>query len=273
MPELPEIASRAAEMDHALAAKSIANIEILQPKCLNLPPEEFRAALTGAIINQVTYHGKWILVNTSLGWLLLNLGMGGEVLLTSRDRLPQKYRLIIDFSDGSCLAVNFWWFGYVCYAGIDELDSIKMVAKLGPNALDLDENDFFTLVRSRKNKLRVKSFLLDQSNVAGIGNAYIHDILFLAGIHPLTPLANLDDDSIKRLFASIQTGLRSSLDKGGAFYETNLFGEKGGFTMEDLLVAYKQDQPCPQCCTPIDKIQTGSNSSFVCLACQPRPET
>ncbi len=272
MPEIPEIASRAAEMNLALPGQQIRNIEILQPKCLNLSAEEFCTALTGAVINEVTCHGKWIKVKTSLGWLLLNLGMGGELLLLTRTRLPQKYRLVFDFQDETCLVVNFWWFGYAFYAQHDQLDSIKMIAKLGPNVLDMDEDEFSRLLQAQRRKQRVKSFLLDQSNIAGIGNAYIHDILFLAGLHPLALLADLDDNAVVRLYNAIQSSLRASLSKGGAFYETNLFGEKGGFSMDDILIAYKAGQPCPRCGTAIEKIQTGSTSSFICPACQPLQE-
>jgi formamidopyrimidine-DNA glycosylase len=71
------------------------------------------------------------------------------------------------------------------------------------------------------------------------------------------------------LAEAIQKGLQPSIDKGGAFYELNLFGEKGDFTMEDILIGYKEEQPCPVCKTPIEKIKTGSTSSFICPNCQP----
>lgn len=78
MPELPEIAVLARDMHKELVGRTIAGIEVLQPKCLNLPVEAFRAALSGATIEAVTPHGKWLQVRTTRGWLLLNLGMGGE---------------------------------------------------------------------------------------------------------------------------------------------------------------------------------------------------
>src|SRR5512142_1639407 len=108
MPELPEVASRAREMNQHLSGKTICSIEVIQPKCLNLPISEFQAALSGATIQSVAYRGKWLLVDTTQGWLLLNQGMGGEILLVTRDSLPAKRRLIFDFSDASCLSVNFW---------------------------------------------------------------------------------------------------------------------------------------------------------------------
>jgi formamidopyrimidine-DNA glycosylase len=269
MPEIPEIASRAREMNLSLPGKAIKSIEVLQPKCLNLPPDDFIRSLEGAVIHEVTYHGKWIQVNTSSGWLLLNLGMGGEILLTSRDKLPSKYRLVFDFTDSTCLTINFWWFGYAYYAPLDDLRSISMIARLGPNVLDLSVEEFASLVKTQSGKMRVKAFLLDQTRVAGIGNAYIHDILFLAGLHPMRFLRDLSDEDITRLHSSIHEGLVPSLEKAGAFYETTLYGEKGGFQMEDILIGYREGTPCPKCGTLIEKIRTGSTSSFICPMCQP----
>lgn len=271
MPEAPEIASRSAEMDTALNGKLIRAIEITQPKCLNMSPEEFITALVSAVIRKVTYHGKWIMVNTSRGWLLLNLGMGGEILLVTRETMPPKYRLVFDFADGTCLAINFWWFGYAFHAKQNELNTIPMIARLGPNVLDITLDDFNAILCNQKGKTRVKSLLLDQSRVAGIGNAYIHDILFLARLHPNRLVASLSEIERTGLYNAIQDGLRPSLKKGGAFYETNLYGQKGDFSMEDVLIGYKEGNACPQCGTSIVKIRTGSTSSFICPTCQPDP--
>ncbi len=269
MPEVPEIASRAREMNRTLPGKVIDSIEIIQPKCLNLPPEEFRSSLAGAAIQAVSYHGKWIMVDTSRGWLLLNLGMGGEILLTSRRQMPAKYRLVFDFIDGDCLAVNFWWFGYAYYAEKDGVNNIPMISKLGTNVLDLSAEVFDRLLLSQNKKTRIKALLLDQSKTAGIGNAYIHDILFLARLHPNRLVSSLSSQERSGLFKAIHDGLLPSLQKNGAFYETDLFGNKGGFTMEDVLIGYKEGSQCPHCGTAIIKIRTGSTSSFICPVCQP----
>ena len=266
MSELPEITARARQMQAELTGKTINAIETLQPKCLNLPPEDFSNALHNAAICNIYNRGKWIFIETSRGYLLLNLGMGGEILLTNRQTLPEKHRLIIDFQDDTCLAINFWWFGYAHYVPLDQLESHAMTAKLGPNALDVSADQLKVLIGSQRT--RVKSFLLDQSNLAGIGNAYIHDILFLARLHPLQPLNTITEGEIQSLTEAIQKGLRPSLEKGGAFYEVDLFGNKGGFTMEDVLIGYREGSPCPNCSTPIEKIKTGSTSSFICSGCQ-----
>jgi formamidopyrimidine-DNA glycosylase len=267
LPELPEIISRAKEMKTSLREKTIEQIEVLQPQSLNIPEEEFIEALTGATIKNVSSHGKWIYVETNQGWLLINLGMGGEILLNPCSDLPEKYRLCFRFKDETCFSINFWWFGYVHFAQTDKLHEHKMTAKLGPQAIDLSVEDFQEMISGRR--ARVKSFLLDQSSIAGIGNAYVHDILFLARLHPLRTLNTLSPTDIENLVSAIHAGLQPSIDKGGAFYEMNLYGEKGGFTMDDILIGYREEQPCPVCQTSIVKIKTGSTSSFICPDCQP----
>lgn len=266
MPELPEIAHLAEQMTAHLRGKQIADVEVLQPKCLNVAPEVFRDVLSGAELGDTRQRGKWLMTQSNLGWLLLNLGMGGEVLLTRRGSLPEKRRVVIDFRDGSCLSINFWWFGYLHFAANEQLWQHEMTTKLGPNVLDLGRAEF--LARLDGQRGTVKSFLLDQSRVAGIGNAYIHDILFLARVHPLKKIADLDSPARERLYEGVQRGLRPSLEKGGAFYEVDLFGQKGGFTMEDILIGYKEGKPCPVCGTSIEKIKTGGTSSFICPSCQ-----
>ena len=108
MPELPEIVTLARNMQQELAGRTITGVEVLQPKCLNLPEDDFVGAVQGAGLLRVTSHGKWIQAELDDGWLLLNLGMGGEILLTDRDHLPEKFRLILDLDGEACLAINFW---------------------------------------------------------------------------------------------------------------------------------------------------------------------
>jgi formamidopyrimidine-DNA glycosylase len=267
MPELPEIIILARQMRRELVGKTIRAIEVLQPKSLNVPEEEFVAGLTGAQITDVTPRGKWLFVETTQGWLLLSLGMGGEILyLPNRDVLPEKHRLVFDFSDGTCLSVNFWWFGYAHFVRSGELEAHKMTVKLGPNALDLRPKDLRAMLDRRRG--RIKSFLLDQSKLAGIGNFYVHDILFLARLHPLRTVDTLSDAEIEALAQALHDRLQLSIDKGGAGYEMNLYGQKGGFIMDDILIGYREGEPCPTCGTPIEKIKTGSTRSFICPSCQ-----
>lgn len=262
MPELPEIAVLARDMHKELVGRTIRAVEVLQPKCLNIPEAEFQDALTGAQILAVTPHGKWLQVETSQGWWLLNLGMGGEILLVDRDRLPEKRRLVVDLQDGAALAINFWWFGYSHY--VKDLTDHPMVSKLGPHFLDLSLDDLRALLAGRRGA--IKTFLLDQSRVAGIGNVYVQDPLWKARIHPLRPIDSLTDQEIESLWRALRETLQESIDQGGFAYEQNLYGEKGRWNHFE--VGYREGQPCPRCATPVEKIKTGSTGSYICPGCQ-----
>ena len=172
--------------------------------------------------------------------------------------------LVFDFDDDACLAINFWWFGYCHYAV--NLANHKMTARLGPNALDLTLDQFRELLRGRRGG--IKSFLLNQSHIAGIGNVYVQDPLFKARIHPLRRINTLGEDEIETLWEALRETLQESVDHDGSAWEMDLYGQKGRWDSSFFLVAYREGQPCPECGTTIEKIKTGSTSGFVCLQCQ-----
>jgi formamidopyrimidine-DNA glycosylase len=265
MPELPEIVTLARDMQNGLVGRTISGIQALQPKCLNKPETDFREALVGAEILAITPRGKWLQMETTQGWLLLNLGMGGEILLTRRDRLPEKVRVIFDLVDGAALAVNFWWFGQAHH--VADLADHAMTAGLGPNALELTLDAFRELLRGRRGG--IKSFLLNQKRIAGIGNVYVQDPLFKAGIHPLRRINTLSDEETEALWQALRQTLQESIDHGGSHWEQNLHGEHGRWDSSFLRVAYREGKPCPTCGTTVEKIKTGSTSTHICPACQP----
>lgn len=267
MPELPEVASRAREIHKHLIGKTITDIEVLQPKCLNVTPRKFKSALKGAELLEVTYHGKWIFTKTTKGYLLLNFGMGADAFLVPSDKLPEKRQVVLFFDDGTALPFRFWWFGHVHYVADGQLEKHKMSAKLGPNAVDISKDEFREMLKGRRGS--VKSFLLNQERIAGIGNAYAHDILFLARLHPDRKLDTLSEGEVDGLWQAIRDGLLPSLKKRGAWYERSLKGRRGGFKMTDILVGYREGKPCPRCKTKVVKIKTGSTSTFICPKCQP----
>jgi formamidopyrimidine-DNA glycosylase len=265
MPELPEITVLARDLQREIVGVSFTGVEVLQPKILNMPEGDFRDAVIGASVVGVTSHGKWLKAETSQGWLLLNLGMGGEVLLTQRDSLPVKYRLVLDLDNDAVLAVNFWWFGHVHHAAA--LADHPMTARLGPHALDLTLDQFRSIVGSSRGG--IKSLLLNQNRIAGIGNVYVQDPLFRAGVHPLRPASALSEAEITALWRALRETLQESIDLGGSHWELNLYGERGRWGKQHFLVAYREGQDCPTCGSTVVKIKTGSTSSHICPSCQP----
>lgn len=267
MPELPEIAIFARDMHKELVGRTICAVEVLQPKCLNIPADDFRDALTAARIFAVSPHGKWLQMKITSGWLLLNLGMGGEILLTDRAHLPEKVRLVLDLDKGAALAVNFWWFGFAHYAA-DPAEH-PMVGKLGPNALGVTLEGFRALLKGRRGA--IKAFLLDQDRIAGIGNVYVQTPLWRAKIHPMRSIPSLRDDEVAALWRELRDVLQGSIDTGGAPFELNLYGHKGGWD-DPYLFRWKEGAPCPVCAAPLAKIRAGSTGSYICPGCQRLPE-
>lgn len=270
MPELPEIVCRSREMNRYLRGLRIESIEVRQPKCLNVSVEAFAEAFESATIGRTTSRGKWLITETSGGALLINLGMGGELLLVDRDEMPEKWRVRLDLEGHKTLCVNFWWFGSTHLVAIERLETEGPLATLGPDVLRIGVDEFVARLGGRRG--RIKSFLLNQRHVAGIGNAYVHDILFRAGLHPLRAIPTMSVEETRALHQAIHAEFERSISKGAASYEVDLLGQRGGFGASDLLVGYREGEPCPQCGTQIEKIKTGSTSSYICSRCQPLRE-
>lgn len=257
-------------MQSEVVGKTIEDVEVLQPKNLNIPVAIFVAQVVGRQIEAMTAKGKWLFLTLSGGrHLLINLGMGGDLLhYASPESVPDAYKFRLGLSGGSGFTINFWWFGYVHCVKTAELPAHKMTGDLGPSPLD----DGFTLpifrVLLRGKRTQVKSFLLNQRRVAGIGNVYIQDILFQARLHPQRTIDTLTETEVEALYRAMRDVLTRSVARGGLAYERDFYGRQGGFSSDHFLVGYKTGQPCPSCSTPIEKIRTGSTASYICPTCQ-----
>lgn len=270
MPELPEIATLARQMTKELQGKRIASIELTQPKCLNMAPEKFRRRLAGKRTGETRVRGKWLFTKLNpSGNLLLNLGMGGDLRYHKRaSTIPKKYQLRLTFADHTALTATFWWFGYIHLVSDEELPKHKMTCRLGISPIEegFTADNLRSMLSGRRGA--IKSFLLDQKNIAGIGNVYIQDMLFKAKLHPLRRIETLTSLEIQVLHQAMLEVLRKSIELGGLAYERDLHGRRGRYSAEHFLVGYKENKPCPTCGTSITKIRTGSTSSYICPKCQ-----
>lgn len=269
--ELPELTILSRQMQKELVGKRISKAEIANPKCLNMPYEKFRKTVVGKTIRSVESRGKWLFIKLDLGhFLLFNPGMGVDVIhFKLDDKLPEKYHIKFTLDDKTGFTIRVWWFCYLHLMSENKLGEHKLTAKLGITPLDKR----FTLdcFRQLLNKKRgyIKSFLLDQKNIAGIGNVYIQDILFNAKLHPKRKIPSLTNNEIETLYKSIKSVLKESIELCGLSYEKDFYGNKGGYGKQQFKIAYKPGKPCPTCQTTIQKIKTGSTSNFICPSCQP----
>ncbi|MGA2237782.1 MAG: DNA-formamidopyrimidine glycosylase family protein [Candidatus Bathyarchaeia archaeon] len=271
MPELPEITNLSMQMTEQLNGKRITDLDVTQPRCINMSVKKFQRIGTKTV-RETKARGKWLFTNLDPDDnLLLNLGMGGDLLYHENNTtLPKKYQLRLTFDDKTGLTVTFSWFGYIHLASDKELPKHKMTNKLGISPLDREftAEKLASLLSGRRGA--IKSFLLNQKNVAGIGNVYVQDILFKARLHPLRMIPTLAEPEIEALHKSMQEVLNLSIRLGGLKYERDLYGRNGKYGPEYYLVAYKTGEPCPVCKTAIMKIRTGSTASYICPKCQKR---
>lgn len=269
MPELPEITNLARQMTKELEGKRITGVEVTQPRCLNVSIRKFRR-IVGKRLGETRARGKWLFTRLKPDDnLLLNLGMGGDLLYHKEQAtIPKKYQLLLSFSDKSKLSVSFAWFGYIHLVSDRDLPKHRMTTDLGmtPIGEEFTIENISSLMAGRRGA--IKSLLLNQKNIAGIGNVYIQDILFKARLHPLRLTQTLAESEIEALHRGMGEVLNQSIRLGGLKYERDLYGCNGRYGPEHFLVAYKPGKPCPTCRTLIVKIKTGSTASYICPRCQ-----
>jgi formamidopyrimidine-DNA glycosylase len=269
--ELPELTVLGRQMAKEIVGEKISKVEVANPKCLNMASNKFNKTVIGKTIKSVESKGKWLFIKLGSDHVLLfNPGMGADIIyFKPNDKLPEKYQIKLVLEDQTGFTIRVWWFCYLHLMQANKLGEHKLVGKLGIDPLDKD----FTLNRFKlllaKKGGNIKTFLLDQKNIAGIGNVYVQDMLFKAKIHPKRKISSLTNREIEALYKSMKSGLNNSIRLGGLAYEKDFYGNKGRYGADQFKIAYKPGKPCPVCRTTIQKIKTGSTSSFICPSCQP----
>ena len=269
--ELPEATILSRQMTKEIAGKRISEIEVSNSKCLNMPFEQFQRTVVGKTVKSIESRGKWFFIKLDPDSVLLfHPGMGADIIYFKQgDKLPEKYQIRIVLEDGTGFTIRVWWFCYLHLMPVDRLGEHKLTAGLGLSPLD----EWFTLDYFKKllnhKRGNIKTFLLDQRNIAGIGNVYVQDMLFNAKLHPNRKIQSFSDMEAEALYNSIKSVLNESIELGGLAYEKDFYGNRGSYGAEQFKIAYKEGKPCPMCQTPIQKIRAGSTTSFICPNCQP----
>ncbi|UCG37473.1 MAG: Fpg/Nei family DNA glycosylase [Candidatus Bathyarchaeota archaeon] len=268
--ELPELTILGRQMNEEISGKKVSSVEVSNPKCLNVSLESFRQNIIGKAVTSIESLGKWLFFKLdSGGTVLFNPGMGADVIhFKESSKLPAKYQVKFSFDDGTGFTIRVWWFCYLHFVPRNKLGEHKRVGKLGISPLEKSFTlDYFKRLLGKK-KGNIKSFMLDQKNIAGIGNVYIQDMLFNAKVHPKRKIPTLTEEEVCTLHQSMKSVLTKSVELGGLEYEKDFYGHKGGYGAAHFKIGYKPGKPCPRCNTLIEKIKTGSTSSFICPKCQ-----
>lgn len=268
MPELPDVELYKRYLDEHALGQTIERVQVNDARILGeLPAETFVARLRGNRFEDSRRHGKHLLVRLQRdGWLTLHFGMTGS-LAWFRDEAddPPYDRVRFDFAGGGRLAyVNRRMLGRVGLA--DDAERFIEAEGLGPDALDpaFDLAAFTRAIEGRRRD--VKSVLMDQSLIAGIGNIYADEILFQARLHPRTAVTALTERQRAELFAQIKRVLETAIACGAGAEQ---FLER--LPADYILPHRDKGGKCPRCGGPIATLKSGGRTSYFCPRCQPEP--
>ncbi|MGD0962004.1 MAG: bifunctional DNA-formamidopyrimidine glycosylase/DNA-(apurinic or apyrimidinic site) lyase [Methylomonas sp.] len=271
MPELPEVETCRAGIAPHIEGKILQAVIIRQPILRRPIPPELAVEARGAKLLNVRRRAKYLLLESTAGNLLLHLGMSGSLRITDSGQPPGKHDHIdFIFADGIMLRMQDQRrFGTVLwYKG--PIDSHPLLDKLGPEPLSDEFDGEYLLKSAGKRSLPIKSFIMDSHIVAGVGNIYASESLFLAGIHPNRPAGKIEPQSYLTLAAAIKTVLRQAITQGGTTIRDFINPQgKPGYFAQNLNVYGRAGQPCNLCATPIIQLKIGQRSSFFCPVCQP----
>ncbi len=280
MPELPEVETIRRQLDGVLRGRSLVAVESRWPKSLTgrgVEPTE----VLGRPVTGTWRRGKVLGIDVEGGLsVLVHLRMTGQLLLEpARGTGPSPLdssatRVVLDLDDGSRLVFNDQRkFGRIVVLPTGDVPLDPLLARMGPEPLGAGFDPGVLAAGLRRHPgLRVKSALLDQGVVAGIGNIYADEALWHAGLHPERRSGTLRAPVIGALHAGIVTVLTEGVARGGSTMRDYLDarGERGGY-LEVATVYGRTGQPCRRCGTPIVKTTVGGRGTHVCPSCQTAP--
>lgn len=272
MPELPEVETIARSLAPQLVGRTIVALERLDwEQMVELPAlDRFRELLIGRQIRRVGRRAKWVLIELDAGWTLtIHLRMSGHLTVHGPDETARSHvHLVLQLSGGERLFFDderkFGRVRLLDATGLAALDAAH-----GPEPLDerFGVADLAHILSGRRTKM--KQLLLDQRLLAGMGNIYVSEALWLARLHPLLPAYAVNMQEVGALHAAIRQVLNQAIAHEGSSLRNYRDGYgRRGQNQEHFLVYDRADQPCQRCGTMIERLVIAQRSSFFCPLCQ-----
>lgn len=275
MPELPEVELVTKSLDKLVRGKTMLTAELHRQRLAPATtPEDFAKALENATINFVHRRGKHILIELNNGkTLIVHLRMSGRFLLLPLDRENPKFsHAVFYFTDETRLVFSDQrHFGFMKLVETAELNQAKELNKLAPEPFSKEFSPKYLREILKTSTRKIKEFLLDQTKVTGLGNIYVAESLFLARIHPQTPANEISTVKANRLHKFIKQVLAESIANGSTLNvdPENIDGSYYGGGYEKHWAVYnREDEPCINCGTNIERLKQGGRSSYYCPKCQ-----
>lgn len=271
MPELPEVETVVRTLEHLISQRQIKNIQLLYTKMIHHDLEDFKTRLTGQHFLSFERRGKYLLFETEDEILVVHLRMEGKFyVFTPTDQKDKHVHVIFDLDDGRQL----------CYHDVRKFGTMELVKKgtdfshwhnLGPEPFSPEFNVAYCKAYLKKRKTAIKTCLLDQSFVAGVGNIYANEICYAIQVDPRRLSNTLTLAQMQRLIDETRRILTQAIEAGGSTIRsyTSSLGVTGLFQLQ-IKVHGQQDQPCPSCQCCIKKIVVGGRGTYYCPTCQKR---
>lgn len=271
MPELAEVETIAKGLRERLLGKTLLGVKVFQPKVINCPSGRFKRALENRRIRSIARRGKFLVISFDPSlWLLIHLGMSGQLILALPSLPPDRHTHLCFEIEGLpetlCLR-DPRRFGSVELYPDEEALRRSRLSRIAPDPFEMSFEDFRRRLGVRR--AQIKSLLLNQGVLSGLGNIYTDEILFRSGIHPKQKASRLSQRRMERLYQAMRDLLQEAIRFRGTSVSdyVDLFGERGEF-QNRLCVYGRSGRPCLVCGrTLIKKVVSGRGTSF-CPRCQ-----
>lgn len=273
MPEMPEVEIIRRYLDKQVAGKKIMDLDIRLPRMIKWPePEGFRALVAGRTIKSMSRRGKYLLMeldNDSA--VVFHLRMTGRLVYEPTGETQDHHaRVIFHLQTGDCLVYgDTRTLGTIHGLKPQERGMLKGLAEMGSEPLSAEFTAEYLYQTASQRKVAIKSFLLNQKYIGGIGNIYADEALFLAGIHPQRPANSLSQAECHKLWESVNKVIADGIADGGTTFRDYQNGAGGkGSHQEHLYVYGRKGEKCRTCGTPIERITVGGRGTHFCPHCQ-----
>ena len=270
MPELPEVETTRRGIEPHIENNKVSKV-ILRRKTLRWPiTPALSKDLPGETIQSVSRRGKYLLLATQKGCLLIHLGMSGSLRIVESSRAAAKHDHVdVVFANNKVLRyTDPRRFGCILWE-TEPIEAHPLLASLCPEPLEDNFHTDYLFKKSRRRNVAVKTFIMDSKVVVGVGNIYANESLFLAGISPKRSAGKISKPRYEKLVECIQQVLQQAIDVGGTTLKdfTGSDGEPGYFA-QSLHVYGRRGEPCHGCNGTLKEIRQGQRSTVYCPQCQ-----
>lgn len=271
MPEIAEVETVRRVLKKQVLNKKIKNVNILYEKMLESNPKEFKEKLVGLEFKDILRRGKWLIFDLGDYYLTSHLRMEGKYFVkSSNDELLKHEHIIFSFVDGTDLRYHDTRkFGKMCLLKKDELDSYEGIKKQGIEPIDEKLSKEYLYESFKKSKLPMKTLLLDQTIISGLGNIYADEVLFASRINPLKKGIDITVDECQNIVDSSKKIIEQAIKNGGTTIRsyTSSLGVVG--TNQNYLKVHKREgKKCFICNSIIERVKVGGRSTYFCSKCQ-----